>query len=56
MSTKMCKMAKEELDKKHLKNYVKLLKPCKFVCKKCGRTASDEAYLCKAVKIKELQE
>lgn len=56
MSSKMCKLAKEELDKKALKQYVKYLKPCKYVCKKCGRAASDESYLCKGVKIKDLQE
>jgi hypothetical protein len=34
-----------------LKDYKKLVKDAKFVCKNCGRVADSEEYLCQPAKI-----
>ena len=47
---KLCKIAKDDLDK-DLKAYIKMVTPGKYLCKKCGRVANDEDYLCKAIKL-----
>lgn len=54
MSKKMCKLTKDELEKEALRDYVKLIKPAKFVCKKCGRVANSEELLCKGKKVKDI--
>ncbi len=53
MSKKLCKLAKEDYLKEHLKEYVALVKPSKYICKKCGRVGHSEENLCKSKKIKE---
>lgn len=52
MSEKLCKAFKN-MD---FKDYTKLVKDSKYVCKKCGRTAKNEENLCEAKKIKSKED
>jgi len=36
---------------KYLNDYKELVKNARFICKKCGRSAASEIYLCKPDKI-----
>ncbi|MBI9072026.1 MAG: hypothetical protein JEY94_10525 [Melioribacteraceae bacterium] len=46
----LCKWDDSGYEKK-LDKLISIVKDSKFVCTKCGRTANDKKYLCKAVKI-----
>lgn len=50
MAKKLCKLAKRD----DLKAIAESAREGKYICRKCGRTASDRAYLCKAVAVEEL--
>jgi hypothetical protein len=51
MSKKVCKLVKQKLPKEDLDSYIQAILPAKYVCKKCGRTACKEDYLCKPIKM-----
>ncbi len=51
MSKKVCKLVKKELPKEDIESYLEYILPAKYLCKKCGRTACKEDYLCKPDKI-----
>jgi len=46
----LCELKKDYL-KENLKEYKKLVRDARFVCKKCGRAAKDEESLCKPVSL-----
>lgn len=50
MAKKLCKLAK----KGELKEIAEAARDGKYICKKCGRTASDKKSLCSAVAVDEL--
>jgi len=52
MGKVLCKLAKEDYLENHLASYMTLVTNPKYVCKKCGRVASDEKRLCKPKRIK----
>ena len=52
MSKKLCKLVKDDILDKDIKEYIKLVSDAKFVCRKCGRTAKKEENLCSAKKLK----
>ncbi|MBZ4644442.1 MAG: hypothetical protein PWQ25_191 [Deferribacteres bacterium] len=49
----LCEIFKKDMDKKSLEEYADMIKPAKFICKKCGRAAKKEDYVCKSYKIKD---
>ncbi len=51
MSKKLCSLVKKDLIKDDLKAFKKLVQEGKFLCKKCGRVAVRENFLCKAVEL-----
>lgn len=51
-SKKLCKLAKDDYLKENFKDYVELVKAPKHICRKCGRVARDEEYLCRAKSLK----
>lgn len=50
MAKKLCKLAKKD----DLKAIAEAAREGLYICKKCGRTASDEKYLCESVAVEEL--
>jgi len=50
MAKKLCKLAK----KGELKEIAEAAREGKYICKKCGRTASDKKRLCSAVAVNDL--
>lgn len=56
MGKKMCKLVKDDYLEDNLKEYIKLVKDPKFVCKKCGRAAKKEEMLCSPKKMKDKEE
>lgn len=46
----ICKWDKDEI-KDDLDKLKEIVTPAKFICKKCGRVAKDDDYLCKPEKI-----
>lgn len=48
----LCEIFKKEMKKDDLKEYAKLVINSEYICKKCGRAANSEKYLCKPHKIK----
>lgn len=52
MSKKLCKLVKDDILDKDIKEYIKLVSEAKYVCRKCGRTAKKEENLCSAKKLK----
>lgn len=46
----ICEWSKDDI-KKHFGRLVEIVSQPDYICKKCGRAASDEHYLCKAKKI-----
>ena len=51
MSKKLCSLVKKDLIKDDLKAFKKLVKDGHFLCKKCGRVATKEKFLCKPVEL-----
>jgi hypothetical protein len=51
MAKEMCKLAKDEFHLKKSKQFAKLVREPKFVCKKCGRVANKKICLCKPVEL-----
>ena len=56
MSKKLCKLVKDDILDKDIKEYIKFVSDAKFVCRKCGRTAKKEENLCSAKKLKYKEE
>ncbi|MGI5819677.1 MAG: hypothetical protein ACOX9R_16460 [Armatimonadota bacterium] len=50
MAKKLCTLAKKD----NLKKIAEAAREGKFICAKCGRTASDRKYLCSAVSVDDL--
>ncbi len=52
---KLCKIVeKRELEeKKELEKYIELVKNGKYLCKRCGRVATDKDSICKPIKMEE---
>jgi len=48
---KLCKLVKKGFHKESKKEYAKLMKTPKHLCKKCGRVADKPGNLCKPSKI-----
>lgn len=46
----MCSWKKKELNEK-LESFKKIIKIPKFFCRKCGRVAKSDKYLCKPEKL-----
>lgn len=46
----LCKL-KDDKVAKDLKRLMKVVREPEYICRRCARAASDDAYLCKAVKI-----
>lgn len=51
MAKTLCKRVKEDYLKENLKEYIKMVKEPKYICKKCGRVAEKEETLCKPKKM-----
>lgn len=51
MSKKVCKLVKKELPKEDIDSYLEYILPANYLCKKCGRTARKQEFLCKPIKI-----
>jgi hypothetical protein len=51
VARKMCKLVKDGFHSKKTKQFAKLVKEPKFVCKTCGRVANRKACLCKPVEL-----
>lgn len=51
MGDKKKKLCKWKNIKDNLDEYISLVSPAEYVCKKCGRTANNKESLCKPVKI-----
>lgn len=56
MGKKICKLVKDDYLDDNLKEYIKLVKDAKFVCKKCGRVAKKEDMLCSPKKMKDKED
>ncbi|WP_169337702.1 hypothetical protein [Proteocatella sphenisci] len=56
MSKKLCKLVKDDILDKDMKEYMKFVSDGKYVCKKCGRVANKEENLCSAKKLKSKDE
>jgi hypothetical protein len=50
MAKKLCKLAKKD----KLEKIAEAAREGTYICKKCGRTASDKKYLCKSVAVEDL--
>lgn len=48
---KLCTLVKNGHHKDDFKAYKDMIRPAKFVCKKCGRAAAKSKYLCKSAKL-----
>ncbi|MBZ4672743.1 MAG: hypothetical protein JG762_973 [Deferribacteraceae bacterium] len=48
----LCAIFKKDMSKKELEDYAKIVIEGNYICKKCGRVANKEDYLCKSYKIK----
>lgn len=53
MSKKLCSLVKKDMIKDDPKEFKKLVREGKFLCKKCGRVAAKEKFLCKAVELED---
>lgn len=53
MAKTLCKRVKEDYLKENLKEYIKMVKEPKYICKKCGRVAENEEMLCKPKKMEQ---
>jgi hypothetical protein len=51
MTRKMCKLAKEKLQKSDPEKYKSLIQDATHYCKSCGRAACKPSRLCKPEKI-----
>ena len=51
MAKTLCKLVKDDYLKENLKEYIKMVKEPKYICKKCGRVAEKEGMLCKPKKM-----
>ena len=51
----ICKWKKKKLEKDFDKLKM-IVYPPKFICKKCGRAAIDDKYLCKPVSISDCED
>ena len=51
MANTLCKRVKDDYLKENLKEYIKMVKEPKYICKKCGRVAEKEEMLCKPKKM-----
>ena len=47
MNKTLCKWGKKKIEE-NFKEVTDIVTNSKYICKKCGRTASDKKYLCKA--------
>ncbi|HWQ10870.1 MAG TPA: hypothetical protein VN436_17235 [Holophaga sp.] len=48
---KLCKLVKDDVLEKALKDYVKLVADPTHLCTKCGRVCNDKKLLCKPEKL-----
>ena len=48
---KLCSLVKRGLLKEDPQAYGELLRPAKYLCKKCGRSAAKSKCLCKPAKL-----
>ena len=46
----LCKWEEKQITKR-MKKLKKIVSQPQFICKKCGRAASDKGYLCKPLKL-----
>lgn len=51
MGKKLCHIYPKIKNKEKSEQYFKIVKDAKYVCKKCGRAANDDRYLCRSVKL-----
>lgn len=49
---RLCKLADKKFIKENFNEYVRMVAPPGYICRKCGRAAASEENLCKPEKIK----